>query len=177
MTWWSGWRVPGERCCFSGALALPGGPGWWPGPSPCPTRTRWTGWVPPDFDPDALAFLAPGLPGLTGKGGGTLRFLPGTPSKVRIEVTATGGGLLLLADTYAPGWLAHLDGAPVPLVRADYCFQAVALPPGNHVVEFSYDPYPFRIGLLLAGTGAFMLFGLILLRRRLPLRPKPGGEP
>jgi uncharacterized membrane protein YfhO len=57
-----------------------------------------------------------------------------------------------------------VDGAPVPIVRADYAFRGVALPAGRHEVRFRYAPASALGGLALAGIG--VLVALVLVRRR-----------
>jgi hypothetical protein len=63
---------------------------------------------------------------------------------------STEGGYLVLTDAHYPGWRAYLDGEETPIYRADYLFRAVALPPGQHVVEFRYEPESLETGLSIA---------------------------
>jgi hypothetical protein len=55
--------------------------------------------------------------------------------------TSGAGGFVVVSDTFAPGWRATLDGKPAPLLRADFAFRAVAVPPGEHDVAMEYDPW------------------------------------
>jgi hypothetical protein len=61
-------------------------------------------------------------------------------SRVELRVQAAYDGWLVLADTDYPGWTAAVDGAPVPIFRANGPFRAVQVPPGEHVVTFRYTP-------------------------------------
>jgi uncharacterized membrane protein YfhO len=54
---------------------------------------------------------------------------------------------LLLADTYYPGWVAEVDGNPVPIYRANLSVRAIQLPKGRHSVRFSYEAPGFFTGL------------------------------
>lgn len=69
-------------------------------------------------------------------------------NRVRVQVDAEAGGWLLLADTYYPGWHAHIDGAPAEIVPAYGVFRAVQLPAGAHEVDFTYRPLSFTLGLV-----------------------------
>jgi hypothetical protein len=74
-------------------------------------------------------------------------------------------GVVVLTDAYFPGWRATLDGAPVPLLRANLAFRAVVVPRGEHVIEMRYQPASWRWGLALAGIAAAGL-GVALWRAR-----------
>ena len=94
---------------------------------------------------------------------------PGTASIVRytdedvvIETVAEGKRLLVLTDVHYPGWRATVDGAEVPIHRANYAFRAIAIPAGRHVVTFRYRPASMRYGALLSATGVIMA-GFLLL--------------
>jgi hypothetical protein len=88
-----------------------------------------------------------------------------TPDLVR--VTATGPGFLVLTDAYYPGWVARVDGASVPILRADLMFRAVALGPGEHQVEFRFEPRSVRVGLWVSGLSwALILTVPVLLLAR-----------
>lgn len=85
----------------------------------------------------------------------------------RVVVETRGGGWLLLADAFYPGWRAWVDGAPTPIYRADYVLRAVPLGPGAHQVEFRYEPVWFRLGCWVSGAAwAGMALGLACLKRK-----------
>ncbi len=93
-----------------------------------------------------------------------------TPRRVRGRVHCSVPGVVLLADTFYPGWYATVDGAPTPIYRADYVMRAVFVTAGDHEIEFRYVPLSFRLGatiscITLAGVA---LMGLWLgMRRRI----------
>jgi hypothetical protein len=69
---------------------------------------------------------------------------------VSIEARVAGRRLLVLLDTYYPGWVATVDRAEVPIHRVDYAFRGVVIPAGHHVVEFHYRPWSVRAGAALS---------------------------
>jgi hypothetical protein len=73
-----------------------------------------------------------------------------TGCRVVAKVNAAHGGVLLLADTYYPGWKVRVDDRSAPLYRADYVLRAAFVPAGSHVVEFYYAPLSFRIGAAIS---------------------------
>ncbi len=61
--------------------------------------------------------------------------------EVVVEAEAPDGGILILHDAWHPWWRAERDGMPVPVLRAQLLFRAVALPPGRHGVRFTFRPF------------------------------------
>jgi hypothetical protein len=86
-------------------------------------------------------------------------------SHVELDVRFAADGLLVLHDNLVPGWSARLDGRPVEILRANYCFRAVPIPAGAHRVAFTYSPKSLWIGLWLA-VAAVVAFGLLAWRGR-----------
>ncbi|WP_257457939.1 YfhO family protein [Archangium lipolyticum] len=97
------------------------------------------------------ALLSEGEP-LEGPGceGSTARVTGAGLSRVEVALQACGPGYLVLSDSHYPGWEATLDGAPVPVRRANGVMRAVRVPPGAHTVRFDYHPLSFRVGVLLS---------------------------
>jgi hypothetical protein len=79
---------------------------------------------------------------------------------VSIDVNATGRRLLVLLDTYYPGWIATVDHAVVPIHRVDYAFRGVIIPAGHHLVEFHYRPWSVRAGAALSLASLAVVGGL-----------------
>ncbi|GAB4355205.1 MAG: hypothetical protein Kow0099_39180 [Candidatus Abyssubacteria bacterium] len=80
-----------------------------------------------------------------------------SPERVVLEASSEAGGMLVLTDTYYPGWRAMVDGAPARIWRANYLFRAVPLPAGSHQVEFVYRPTRLFVGLFLSAVGVAAL--------------------
>ncbi|MBP7693288.1 MAG: YfhO family protein [Anaerolineales bacterium] len=113
----------------------------------------------PAFDPAQTVILAAAaMPEPAAGQSGPATITAYTPEFV--SVTAAGPGYLVLTDAFYPGWQATLDGQPVPLLRADIAFRAVALPAGAHTVEFRFAPAALTWGLTLSGLGGLMVLGL-----------------
>ena len=70
--------------------------------------------------------------------------------------------MLVLVDTWFPGWIAEVDGRPRPILRANYLFRAVPVPVGRAVVRFDYRPRSLRIGAMLSACSLLLLLGLVL---------------
>jgi hypothetical protein len=117
-----------------------------------------------DFDPRATVWLDDWFSAPTpSRSAGSARVVRDEADLVEVSVVSDGPGWVLLLDNWYPGWRAQIDGAFVPLRRADYTFRAVAVPGGKTVVRFTYVPYSFWIGAMLAVLAAA---GLVLARLR-----------
>jgi hypothetical protein len=65
---------------------------------------------------------------------------------IDIEANAPpSGGFLVLNDVWQDWQRAYVDGRPVPILKANLMFRAVALTPGPHRVRFQFEP---QVGLL-----------------------------
>jgi hypothetical protein len=69
---------------------------------------------------------------------------------VTIDTYSSQNALLVFTDTYFVGWSAFVDGHATRILRVDYTFRGVLVPPGSHVVKFSYEPGSFSLGLQLS---------------------------
>jgi hypothetical protein len=84
------------------------------------------------------------------------------PDRPTIRVATEAPGLLVVADTWMPGWSATVDGAPAPVLRGDHAHRVIPLPsPGDHVVVMNYRPTGLAAGM--AATGASGMIWLVLL--------------
>ncbi|HMB68091.1 MAG TPA: YfhO family protein, partial [bacterium] len=127
------------------------------------------------FRPDLWAFSEVPIPGMGGAGAGAPGAPPGTarlvshePERVEVEVEPARPALLVLADSWYPGWKASVDGRSEPIHRVDHALRGVVVRPGDHRVTFEYRPASFRTGstLSLAGLGLLGLGALSLARTR-----------
>lgn len=87
----------------------------------------------------------------------------------RIELTAKvdASSLLLLADTWYPGWRAFVNGRPVDILSVDGALRGVWLGAGSNQVIFEYHHWPSRIGFIASVLGvAFLLIVAILAALR-----------
>ncbi len=91
------------------------------------------------------------------------------PTLVEVLTDSAVPAYLLALETWFPGWIATVDGEEAEIVRANIGCRAVKLPPGQHIVRFTYRPAPFAWGLLISMTTLVILLvtGLILLVKRM----------
>ena len=88
---------------------------------------------------------------------------------VTIHASLNNVGILVLADSYYPGWEAYVDGKQEKIYRANLFFRALVLPQGEHEVEFRYEPRSFTIGVtvsLATLCGLVLVSGFLYCRGR-----------
>ncbi len=71
----------------------------------------------------------------------TLSLIRYTAGSLSLATHTESPRYVVLSETYAPGWRARVDGMPVPTYRANYVYQAVRVPSGEHRVEFYYSGF------------------------------------
>jgi hypothetical protein len=87
-------------------------------------------------------------------------------NRLQLLVKSKEDNLLVLSDTYYPGWKAFVDGTPQKIYQADYAFRAVPLNPGTHRLEFVYDPMSFKLGVGVTLLGILGCIGMGWFARR-----------
>jgi hypothetical protein len=126
----------------------------------------------PGFQPGAGAILEedPGIPAAAATGGspGSASFQWLSPQSARIDVTASGNGIVLVRDTFDEGWRATVDGDPAPVLRADYFLQGVPVTAGRHTIVLTYRDPAIGIGLAVSAVALALLLGTaaVLASRR-----------
>jgi hypothetical protein len=95
------------------------------------------------------------------------------PDRLVLEARLVEPGLVVVADTYYPGWKATVDGRPASIYPANVLFRAVYVEPGSHRIELVYEPASFRYGLLLCAVASLICLVALLRRRRPPSHSLP----
>ncbi|MBN1317951.1 MAG: YfhO family protein [Anaerolineales bacterium] len=96
-------------------------------------------------------------------------------NSIRLRTSSPSDGVLVLLDTYYPGWQVFVDGEPGSILPANLAFRGVPLKAGEHMVEFIYRPAGFRLGAALSGSAWLIigcLFLLAIIHRRVAIRRK-----
>ncbi len=82
---------------------------------------------------------------------------------LKLSTTASGPRILVISQNHHPNWTATVNGDPKPLIRANYLWTAVALAPGEHIVELTYrDPIVATTRLVTLGGVIFLIAAIAL---------------
>jgi len=121
----------------------------------------------PGWDPFERVILAgpapPASDPVAALDGAEITVLERRADRVTYRVRTDTPAYLVVATTWYPGWGAALDGAPVPLYRANLAFQAVAVPAGGGDVTLRYTLNRWWLGAGLTSGGLLAAVVLIVL--------------
>jgi hypothetical protein len=95
-----------------------------------------------------------------------VEFISEKNNRLQLLVNSTENNLLILSDTYYPGWKAFVNGKETKIYRADYTFRGISLNAGTHQVEFVYDPISFKLGAGATFLGILGCIGMGWITRR-----------
>ncbi len=103
-----------------------------------------------------------------GESAGDVRWEEYSPNRLRLTVSAKKPSLLFVGNAWLPYWIAEVDGKETPLFRADYAFQAVPVPAGNHEVTIRFHSPPFVVAraVTLAALVFLAAGALTVVRKR-----------
>ncbi len=88
------------------------------------------------------------------------------PQLVELKAKLDWPGLVILADTYYPGWRLSIDGQPAPILRANRLMRGAAVPAGEHTLLYTYEPASFRIGAVISAASLIVTLCLLWPRKR-----------
>ncbi len=86
--------------------------------------------------------------------------------RIEMQVEASTRALVVVAQAFYHPWHAYVDGVGVPLVRANYAFQALEAPAGQHRVELVYEDKMFHLGCVISLAACGGCAAAWILRRR-----------
>jgi len=84
------------------------------------------------------------------------------PNQVIINAQLSSNGILVLSDTYYPGWKVYIDGKMGRIYKTNYLVRGVFLTQGRHQVKFVYDPWTFKLGAWITITTLLATLGAIV---------------
>ncbi len=71
--------------------------------------------------------------------------------KIKLKSSVKSPALMVLSEIYYPaGWNAYVDGELTKSYKTNYILRSIFLRPGDHEIEFIFDPSSFKIGLIIS---------------------------
>lgn len=101
---------------------------------------------------------------------GTADVVTDRPGLIEVAISASGRQLLILSESYHPGWRATQDGRQVSIYRAYGDLMASVVDSESRRVVFSFAPDSFRWGLYTSVVGGILaivsFLGCLVLGRK-----------
>lgn len=85
------------------------------------------------------------------------------PNFIQLRVINPKETVLVLTDSFDPGWTVCIDGKPDTVHVVNYKFRGIRVEPGEHVVTLRYLPQSFIAGAITTSCGSILIFATILL--------------
>jgi len=70
---------------------------------------------------------------------------------IKLKASVAAPGLMVLSEIYYPaGWNAYVDGKKTKIYKTNYILRSIFLQPGEHEIEFKFEPSSFKLGLIIS---------------------------
>jgi hypothetical protein len=91
------------------------------------------------------------------------------PDDPLLQVTTDAPCLLVMTDSWLPGWTARVDGVKMPVYRGNYAQRVIPLDrAGRHTIALHYQPPGFALGCAITAISSlgWVLVGVLAIRSR-----------
>jgi len=93
---------------------------------------------------------------------GTVTILSERPGQFRLQADSPTRQLLVVLESYHPGWQAEVDGRPQPVVRVNGDFMGCLVGPGQQEVVLDFRPRSLLLGRALSLLGMLAMCGCVV---------------
>jgi hypothetical protein len=134
------------------------------------------------FDPRRVATLRAGeIDGPPPAGtSGSARLVTERNASVTLRASLPRRGLVVLDDTWAPGWSVEVDGREAQALQANVVLRGVVVPAGTHEIVWRYRVPGLRAGAALSAVGllaGLAWAGALVARSRRTRQPPRSTKP
>jgi hypothetical protein len=98
------------------------------------------------------------------------------PGTLELDVTSEHSGVLIVRDSFDPGWKATVNGQLVPMRSTASGHREVSLPAGRSNVRMDFEPRGLRAGVGLSLTSAIACVALLFIGNK-RARAQAGSPP
>jgi hypothetical protein len=102
------------------------------------------------------------------------------PGYVKYKSRNANQGIAIFSEMYYKnGWNAYVDGKQSEHFRANYVLRGMAVPAGNHTIEFKFEPQVVKTGssiALISTLAVILLFAAAIYLERKKSKNKPANS-
>lgn len=85
---------------------------------------------------------------------------------LKYKVVSNKPAIAVFSEIWYPDWAATIDGNSTNIYRANFCFRAVVVPAGEHIIEMRYQSNAFNHGSIITLLTLFLsIVGLVVFYR------------
>lgn len=88
------------------------------------------------------------------------------PDRRQIHLQAKAPGIVVMSESFHPGWIATEQNNPIALQPFLNTFISFYVPAGEHHVTLDFAPKTFRLGLQFTLIGLLLILLILILHRR-----------
>lgn len=110
------------------------------------------------FDYEKTVVISTPVEDLQAEGVGTIKILEDAENRQVYEIKTSSKALLLVTDSFYPGWNVYIDGVRSRIMRVNYAFRGVEVPIGKHIIVFNYQPKSIQYGVVGSIIGLILVY-------------------
>ncbi len=126
-----------------------------------------------NFDPLEFSYVEGDVSPLPGtantRRGHRVKIIIDEPNRVEIRAFLGEEGLIVLSDTFYPGWRATVNDEKTEILPVNHLFRGVRAPKGWNQIVFEYRPRSVAQGAMLSAIGLAIALPMLLWPRRRPI--------
>ncbi len=93
---------------------------------------------------------------------GKVRLVSDRPGSIELATDSAARQLLVVNESFDGGWRPRIDGQMANAIRANGDFLGVAVPAGNHEIQWKFRPLSLQIGRILSGIGLSLIGAMLV---------------
>jgi hypothetical protein len=93
----------------------------------------------------------------------SIRLLENQNDKITYKFSAKTNQFAVFSEIYYnKGWDVFLDGIKADYYRVDYVLRGMAVPAGEHTIEFRFEPHSYKLGGMLSVWSSLVVYLLLI---------------
>ncbi len=93
----------------------------------------------------------------------SIRLVDNLNDKIDYKFSARTNQFVVFSEIYYDkGWDVYLDGNKADYLRVNYLLRGMAVPAGDHTIEFRFEPHSYQLGIMLTTWFNLVIYLLLI---------------